>query len=167
MDVLSHGLWGGAAFRARGRKTFWTAFLVGMAPDLLSFGVFHVTRPDWIISRLAGEISGPPAHSILPAYVSYAYNVTHSLIICVLVFFLLWGLLKSPPWLMAPWALHIVCDIPTHGKSYFPTPFLWPLPTPFVDGVSWATREFMATNYALLFMVYMGLMFYTRRKKSR
>ena len=40
MDVLAHGLWGGAAFSGRGKKEFWTGFLVGMAPDLLSFGVF-------------------------------------------------------------------------------------------------------------------------------
>ena len=68
---------------------------------------------------------------------------------------------------MAPWALHIVCDILTHATSYFPTPFLWPLPTPFVNGVSSATREFMATNYALLFLVYAAVIFYLRRKTIR
>ncbi len=165
MDVLSHGLWGGAAFCGRGKKIFWTAFLVGMAPDLLSFGVFHVMRPDWIVGRLAGEISGPPSVSILPSYVFHAYNVTHSLIVCGAVFFLLWSLLKSPPWLMGPWALHIVCDIPTHATSYFPTPFLWPLPTPFVNGVSWATREFMAVNYALILLVYLAVISYRPRKQ--
>ena len=56
MDVLAHGLWGGVGFYARGWKVFLTALLVGMAPDLLSFGVFHVTRPGWIKLRLMGEI---------------------------------------------------------------------------------------------------------------
>jgi hypothetical protein len=45
MDVVAHGLWGGALFYPRGRKQFLTAALLGMAPDLLSFGVFHVTHP--------------------------------------------------------------------------------------------------------------------------
>ena len=166
MDVLAHGLWGGAAFSARGKKEFWTGFLVGMAPDLLSFGIFHVMRPDWIVGRLAGEISGPPSLSILPAYVFYAYNVTHSLIICAAAFLLFWRLLKRPPWLMVPWALHILCDILTHATDYFPTPFLWPLPTPFVDGISWATSEFVAANYGALLIVYIVAFFYVRRRKS-
>lgn len=51
---------------------------------------------------------------------SYAYNATHSLIIYGAVFFLLWSLLKSPPWLMAPWALHIVCDIPRSRDELLP-----------------------------------------------
>ena len=36
-----------------------------MAPDLLSFGVFHVTHPGWISLRLLGKISGPPALTLL------------------------------------------------------------------------------------------------------
>ena len=66
---------------------------------------------------------------------------------------------------MAPWALQIVCDIPAHATDYFPTPFLWPLPTPFVDGFSWATPEFVAANYAVLLIVYFVVFFYVRRRK--
>jgi hypothetical protein len=165
MDVVAHGLWGGAALSARGKKQFWLGILVGMAPDLLSFGVFHITRPGWIVSRLAGEISGPPALSILPAYVFHAYNVTHSLIVCAAVVVLLWRLLRRPPWLGVPWALHIVCDIPTHATNYFPTPFLWPLATPFVEGIPWASREFMAANYGALLIAYGILFFYVMRRK--
>jgi membrane-bound metal-dependent hydrolase YbcI (DUF457 family) len=163
MDVVAHGLWGGAVFAKRGRNLFWAACLVGMAPDLLSFGVFHVTHPGWLLSRLAGEISGPPALAILPAYVFYAYNFTHSLIVCAVTFFLLWALLKRPPWLLASWALHILCDIPTHGTSHFPTPFLWPLPTLLVDGITWATPRFMAANYSALLITYIVVFFYVKR----
>lgn len=164
MDVVAHGLWGGALFGRRRGKLFLSAALLGMAPDLLSFGVFHITRPGWMVGRLAGEISGPPALSILPAYVFYSYNVTHSLIVCAAIFFLAWRVVKRPPWLLGAWALHILCDIPTHGKSYFPTPFLWPLPTPFVDGINWATPQFMAWNYSCLIVVYGWLFFYRRRR---
>ena len=164
MDVVAHGLWGGALFYSQGRKKFLAGFVVGMAPDLLSFGAFHVTRPGWIVGRLAGETSGPPPFALLPAYVFYAYNVTHSLFVWALAFFLLWWFMKGPPWLMFVWALHILSDIPTHGRSYFPTPFLWPFITPFVDGVSWATPEFLAGNYLCLVLVYGGLFFYQRRR---
>jgi len=65
------------------------------------------------------------------------------------------------------WALHIVCDIPTHTTSYFPTPFLWPFPTPFVNGVSWAAPAFLAVNYACLIIVYAAIFFYLRRGRMR
>jgi len=56
--------------------------------------------------------------------------------------------------------------IPTHATDYFPTPFLWPLPTPFVDGISWATPEFVAANYGALLNVYIVVFFYVRKRKS-
>jgi membrane-bound metal-dependent hydrolase YbcI (DUF457 family) len=166
MDVVAHGIWGGALFYARGRRKFLAGMLLGMAPDLLSFGVFHVTHPGWLTQRLVGNISGPPALTLLPPYVFHAYNVTHSLIVWAVVFFLLWQLMKKPPWLLGAWLLHILCDIPTHAASYFPTPFLWPFPTPFVDGVPWSTPWFMAANYTAMFIVYGCLFFYFRRESS-
>ncbi|MGH7874395.1 MAG: hypothetical protein ACREQO_19555 [Candidatus Binatia bacterium] len=166
MDVIAHGLWGGALFYGHGRKRFLAAGLLGMAPDLLSFGIFHVTHPGWLIERLAGNISGPPALTLLPPYLFHAYNVTHSLIIWTVTFFLLWQCLRKPPWLLIAWMLHILCDIPTHRATYFPTPFLWPFPTPFVDGVAWSAPWFMAMNYAAIFTVYGCLFFYFRQKGS-
>ena len=51
MDVVAHGLWGGALFCPRGRKMFLIAVLLGMAPDLLSFGPFFLTRLGTIAER--------------------------------------------------------------------------------------------------------------------
>lgn len=167
MDVVAHGLWGALGFCPQGAKKFVAGLLVGMAPDLLSFGVFHVTRPDWIISRLSGELAGPPALSILPSYVFYSYNVTHSLLVWGLAVLLVWMVIKSPPWLMGAWGLHILCDIPTHGESYFPTPFLWPLQTPFVDGISWANPAFLVVNYVCIIVAYTAMLAYLRREKRR
>src|SRR6187402_3197462 len=107
MDVIAHGLWGGVLFSTRGRRRFFAGALIGMAPDLLSFGVFHVMHPGWITLRLAGEISGPPALSILPPYLFHAYNITHSLFVWGAVFGLLWTVTKKAPWLLAAWLLHI------------------------------------------------------------
>jgi len=75
VDVLAHGLWGGAGF------------------------VFH------------------------------AYNLTQSLVVWSFLFGLIWMWKRHPPWVFLAWGLHILCDIPTHSSAYFPTPFLWPLPT--------------------------------------
>jgi hypothetical protein len=36
LDVVAHGLWGGAPFYAQGRKCFFTGVVLGMAPDNLS-----------------------------------------------------------------------------------------------------------------------------------
>jgi hypothetical protein len=161
MDTLAHGLWGGAAFLRR--RTFYAGVALGMTPDLLSFGLFHVSNPGWIHRRLLGEISGPPDLAILPAYLFHAYNVTHSLIVWSGIFAVIWLARKKPPWIVAAAMLHVVCDIPTHTHRYFPTPFLWPFPTPFVDGIAWSTPGFMAANYAAIAVVYAAALGLRRR----
>lgn len=165
MDVVAHGLWGGALFLRQSRKLFLAALLIGMAPDLISFGVFHMMHPEWLGLRLAGKISGPPALSSLPPYVFVTYNIGHSLVIAALAFGFSWCLTKQPPLLLIPWPLHILCDIPTHSAKYFPTPFLWPFRTPFVDGIPWSTPWFMLVNYAAIIAVYSVLLLRIRSKR--
>ncbi len=164
MDTLAHGLWGGIGFYPRGAKIYATAFIVGTAPDLLSFGLFDITHPEWVALRLAGKISGPPPLSTIPNYVFYAYDLTHSLLIWAALFGLVWSIRKHPPWLLLAWALHILCDIPTHSLHYFPTPYLFPIPAPRVEGISWATLRFMAANYSALLVAYAGMWLYMRKK---
>lgn len=165
MDIAAHGLWGGIGFAHQGARRYAAAFALGMAPDLFSFGLFHVSQPGWLKLRLAGEISGPPPLSLLPDYIFHAYNLTHSLVVWGAVFALVWWVSKTPPWLLLAWFVHILCDIPTHSSSYFPTPYLWPLPTPIVDGISWATQGFLLTNYSLLLTVYAVVFFRLKRRK--
>ena len=167
MDTLAHGLWGGVGFYRQGAKKFAAAFALGMAPDLLSFGLFHVSHPGWLKLRLVGEIYGPPPLSTLPEFVFHAYNLTHSLVVWAALFGLIWLMVQRPPWVLLAWALHILCDIPTHSSRYFPTPYLWPFPTPYVEGMSWATPWFMATNYATLLAAYLGVLMYGRKGKDR
>src|SRR6185436_4595384 len=125
MDTLAHGLWGGAVFGQKKREWKW-AFVLGMAPDLLSFGPFFLTRFGDIASRWAHRTFEPPDPHIIPAYVYHAYNVTHSLVMWALLFGLVWAWKRRVYWPLAAWALHILCDIPTHSTRFFPTPFLWP-----------------------------------------
>jgi len=164
VDVLAHGLWGGVAFSTNGQRKFTGAFVLGMAPDLLSFGLFHLTHPRWIGQRILGTVSGPPPLAILPDFVFHAYNLTHSLVVWSALFALIWTLKRHPPWLFLAWGLHIVCDIPTHSSAYFPTPYLWPLSTPYFQGISWATAWFMAANYTAILVAYGAMLCYGRAR---
>lgn len=160
MDTLAHGLWGGVAFGRDTKKKFGWAFLLGMMPDFLSFGPFFVL---WAINGFPNRTPGePPDPSLIPAYVYHAYNVTHSIVVWVAAALLLRKITGAFPWVFAAWLLHILCDIPTHTTKFFPTPYLWPLPTPYVDGFSWGQRWFMMVNYSVLAVAY--LVFYFRRR---
>jgi hypothetical protein len=144
MDVVAHGLWGGLPFYPQSRGKFFAGVLIGMAPDLLSFGVFHIMHPGWITLRLAGKISGPPALTILPLYVFHAYNVTHSLLVWAVAFCLLWLVTRNPPWLLGAWLLHIICDIPpphTHTELF---------PNAILVAVFYAVRGRHSLVYALV-----------------
>ena len=66
----------------------------------------------------------PPDPSIIPAFVYHAYNVTHSLVVWLAVSLIVWRLGKRWPWILGAWALHVLCDIPTHSTRFFPTPYL-------------------------------------------
>lgn len=164
MDIISHGLWGGVAFGRKSRGSFWLAFLFGVMPDLFSFGIF------WLATTLGfsqkpGWEYGPPDMSMIPGYVSHLYNITHSLIMFLIVFAIVWLILKRPLWELSAWGLHIALDIFTHSYKFFPTPFLWPVSSFKVDGVSWASPYIFFPDVALLIIVYTWFFIAKRRKK--
>ena len=142
MDVLAHGLWGGALF-GRGSNWQWRfAFILGMMPDLIAFGPFMISqigKNDWIE---------------FPPYVHRTYDVTHSLVVWAAVTAIVWLLRKQFPWILCPWALHVLCDIPLHTITFFPTPYLWPLSTPLVNGMRWAQPLLLIPNYLALTVTY-------------
>lgn len=164
MDTLSHGLWGAIAFGRKARPSFWLAFLIGLAPDLLSFGIL------WVAAMLGlspePDFShGPPPESSIPAYVHHLYHVTHSGVIFLAVFLLVWALLKRPVWELAAWGLHVLVDIPTHSLDFFPTPVFWPLSDWTFDGWQWMTPTILVPNYLTLALLYAWYLF--RRDRVR
>lgn len=182
MDTLAHGLWGGAAFGQRERAQFKWAFALGMCPDLFSFGPYFLTHAGDIARRWSGHRMGPPDPRTIPPYVYHAYNVTHSLVVWSALFALAYAwvayqqsrslrLNPSTPlqilWPFGAWPLHILCDIPLHSTRFFPTPYLWPFPTPFYDGTPWGRRPFMIANYGLIALVYLGLLLRRKLRQSR
>jgi hypothetical protein len=163
MDTLAHGLWGGVAFGRDSRRDYGLAFLLGAGPDLVSFGPAFVK---WTITGFPPRHhGGPPDDSAIPHFVHAAYNVSHSAVMWAAVFLLLWLWLRRPPWVFCAWLLHILCDIPTHSTRFFPTPYLWPFPTPFVNGIPWARPPLMIANYSALTLAYLSWYFVRRSRK--
>ncbi|MBI4224959.1 MAG: hypothetical protein HY617_01365 [Candidatus Sungbacteria bacterium] len=163
MDILSHGLWGSFVFGRRSKKSFSLSFLFGMMPDLLSFGIF------WL-AVFAGlndppDFAEPPASLNIPHYVSQLYQISHSFVIFLLIFFMLWAFFRRPVWEFSAWGLHILLDIPTHSYRFFPTPFLWPVSRFEVDGFPWSMPQVFIPNILLLVICY--VCFFIYRRKSR
>lgn len=161
MDIVSHGLWGGIAFGRNSIRSYLLAFLFGLAPDLLSFGIFFMAvflgradHPPW------GEGHPPPEQ--IPGYIHQLYNISHSLIIFALLFFVLWFFTRRPVWESLAWGLHIIMDIFTHSYQFFPTPFLWPVSDLKFNGYNWSAPEIFFPNIAMLFTLY--LWFFLRRR---
>ena len=154
VDVMAHGLWGGVLF---GRKTRWQwrgALLLGMAPDLLAFGPFYLYQ--W----------GSTDWQAFPPFVHQSYDVTHSFVVWGLLTAAIWYGRKKFPWILCAWGLHILFDIPLHELSFFPTPYLWPLTTPLVNGLRWSQPVVMLPNYIALVVAY-ALMLGLRYRRER
>lgn len=177
MDILSHGLWAGAAAKAINSKKkeplrVWLAILFGVFPDVFAFTVSFVYL-GWL--RLTGDAlpfiirpgeMEPPIrnqHPLLQLTHSL-YNLSHSLFIFFIVFGLVAWYFRRPIWEMGGWLIHILIDIPSHSYAFFPTPFLWPLSDFRVNGIPWSTPAFFWTNIALLFGVYFLLWIFFRKK---
>lgn len=166
MDILSHGLWGGIAFGRENRKLFWWAFIIGILPDLLSFGIFTSMRVLGLTSGIDWS-NGPPPDSSIPAYVHMLYNITHSLLIFALVFLIVWIVLKKPFLPLLAWGLHILMDIPTHSLAFFPTPFLWPLFSTRVNGIPWTHPLILIPDIVLLVILYVWFFVVRKQKENK
>lgn len=172
MDIFAHGLWTGAAYNATKKETnkpLRTALAVfwGVFPDLFAFApaflyLFYQAiflGKGFASFRQHVDIESATATHQVPLYdlSNLLYNFSHSLLIFLVVFGLLWILLKRPVWEMGGWLLHILIDIPTHSYAFFPTPFLWPLSDFKVNGISWGSPWFMILNYGSLLVLYIVL----------
>ena len=158
MDILAHGLWGGVSLGWK-RKYGW-AFLFGVLPDLLAFGPFFIFR------LVSGTMQfGKPEIALIPQVVFTAYNFSHSLFTAGLILLVIRFVISKELFVAAlAYPLHILLDIPTHDRTFFPTPFLFPVSDFRIDGISWGNAYFMIFNYAALLTVYF---FYFRTKAKR
>lgn len=154
MDIISHGLWANLVFKELPAGQKGLAVFFGMAPDLISFSL--MTFKHFI--RRTMHYTEPPL-SAIPKHAYKLYNITHSLVIWLGIFFLL--KILGLAWLMLAfcgWGFHILLDIFTHTKTFFPTPIFWPFSNFSFSGINWANKWFMLFNYAVLLFMY--LVFY-------
>lgn len=159
MDIISHFLWTYALLFKTKYKL--KAAIFGVLPDILAFGAYFIYN----IFTLSFHF-GKPELSSIPNYVFIVYSFTHSLVIFFAVMFLIYLITKKIYFYMFGWLVHILIDIPSHTRDFFPTPFLWPISNFHVSGVSWANPIYMIVNYSLLCLIY-GYLFINFRKKNK
>lgn len=172
MDIFSHGLWTGAVCKAVNKKiqghplhvrltVFW-----GVFPDLFAFTIGFL----WLFWNLiTGAMSfsdlhrpgtvEPAPHDRLPIFrlISILYNISHSLIVFLLFFGILYLIFRRPVWELGGWLFHILLDIPSHSYRFYPTPFLWPVSGWKFNGYSWTEPWFIILNYSAIIIAYLIL----------
>ena len=170
--------------KTRSRAQIWWAIFWGVAPDVFSFGVFVVANffitgsiwPAYSRARAAQQLGGfghwitaapsVPNPAQLPDYLFTLYNISHSFVIFLAVFLLVWLFRRRPYWLMAGWGLHVLIDIFSHSEKFFPTPVFWPISSYHIPGgISWGTPAFMVVNYLAIIAAYLYLSRSKRRMK--
>ncbi|MEN8200791.1 MAG: hypothetical protein ABFR63_12045 [Thermodesulfobacteriota bacterium] len=148
MDVLSHTLWGYGLF---GRKRPWSAMGFGCMPDMVSFGAFAVIR------LVNGQpVAGKPALDTIPAWCFLFYDISHSLLIAILLSLIVFWMNRELAFAMLAWPFHILLDIPFHTRHYFPTKFFYPISDYFIDGIAWNSPAVWLPNLAgvILIVIY-------------
>jgi membrane-bound metal-dependent hydrolase YbcI (DUF457 family) len=166
MDFISHALWGGISFGRKTRKIYLLAAGISILPDFLTEGLFGGLYLLGI-GGMPGWEHGHPNISDYPVFAQNMYNFTHSLVIFVMVFALIWFLLGKRAWVLAAWGLHILIDIPTHSLALFPTPFLWPLSSLRVNGIGWDNPGILVIDIILLSAGYTLWLYPKFRRKQK
>lgn len=175
MDIFSHGFWSGVVYKGINRKIkksfkIKLAIFWGVFPDIFAFSIMFF----WLFGNfIFGNINFsklPQLHEIEPArqnnlsifnLTSFLYNLSHSVIIFIVVFAITLLIFRRPIWEMGGWLFHILLDIPTHSYQFYPTPFLWPLSNFKFNGFSWTSPWFFILNYIAIIVVY--FIFYRRK----
>jgi hypothetical protein len=148
MDIFAHFLWSVAIFWNQRHRLY--AGLLGILPDLLSFGLLFVAE----LGHITGN--GPPPLHTLPTWLFVMYNITHSFVVWIVLFVAVWLIMRKFPLILLAWGIHIISDVFTHSPEYFPTPVVWPVSDwKYLYGVSWGAPTFMIINYSALAVVYL------------
>jgi hypothetical protein len=161
MDIVAHTLWATAAAQAANQKVakigvawfaVWTMF-----PDLLAFAPEVIVRLWYRCTGLtAGSVDLHHIRLRQGGFEVDLYDVGHSLVVFSAVYLIACVILRRPPWGILGWMLHILLDIPSHSVHYA-TPFLWPLSSFRIVGVSWHQWWFVALNYGILAVMWLLL----------
>lgn len=176
MDTLSHALWGYASLRWRGPRSGRWALITGSAPDLI-FGVtsnlgrlltkgWEGLKPQERDPRIWLRDGPPMPADLVEDYDTY-YVWAHSLVLLAAVALVWYAIRRRPPWLLLPWLLHLLMDIPSHER--YLTPFLYPISDWKFEGWSWGRGPMLALDVSGLLVVYAMLYarYWSRHRKPR
>ncbi len=171
MDIFAHGFWSYGIYKyikiKKDKKinpifaAFW-----GIFPDFFAFSIpfgwliWNVIFGNINFFQIKPEDQNFPVIFELPKKL---YPLSHSLIVFLGVFLLIKLIKKKYNFEILAWALHILIDIPTHSRQFYPTPFLWPISNFVFDGISWGNKWFMIINYSLLLIFYLFLILKEKR----
>ncbi len=149
MDTISHALWGKGLFGYR--KYRYLSFVFGAIPDLLSFGIYFLSN---LILNPSNIKFGKPNLSEIPEWVFSLYNFSHSLIISTIFILIIYKINREIYFPMLAWPFHILLDLLTHSRDFFPTPILWPISDYRFDGIPWSNSYIMITNIIFIFLIF-------------
>ena len=176
MDTFSHGAYGYAVSHTRRRAVALAGALAGAAPDVLYFVPSRIgIAIDHGLAKalsLGGEpgiwrADGPPLPpELVEAYWRY-YVWTHSLVVLAAACAAWWAVAPRQRewlWLAAPYALHILMDVPTHER--YETRPLYPLSDWHVAGLSWGDPRIFIPNLVVLAVTFLWIRRRPRRARG-
>ncbi len=153
MDIVAHALWINLVFLKNRKRGL--AVLCGILPDIIAFSPVFV----YVILMGIRDWTQGFSVKILADYANISYNITHSLLIFLVAYIIIYLMTKKKNIFLFGWALHILIDIPTHDEDFHPPLYLYPFKGLIVDGIRWNHPTFMIVNYSALFLIYGFLVF--------
>ncbi len=161
VDIFAHTIWSFIIFRnIVSSKEIWFALFFGALPDLASWTIYMfyaIIKGEFNIKKMKKGFKFDQSQiNKIPKWAWTLYGISHSIFICGVVLIIIYLYFGNLPWWLLAWPIHILMDIPTHSKDFFPTPFLWPISDYAFPGISWGSPIFMILNWTaiILYLIY-------------
>ena len=101
-----------------------------------------------------GPKMGKPSLDEIPIWVFNLYDFSHSLIIALIFILIVYRFNKNLCFPMLAWPFHILLDVFTHSKEFFPTPIFWPISDYRFDGIPWSNPYIWFANIFCIFIIF-------------
>jgi hypothetical protein len=162
VDIIAHGLWAGIGIglaRRRWpirRKDAIAAVAFATLPDLAQLVPLlgNALSRDGIELLAAYATAVPGSEPSLTPGVAVAVHhlhcALHSAVIAAAVTAIVWLAIRSLWIPLLGWWSHIVIDVFTHSRDYYPVPVFYPVSDWAFDGIAWNTPWFLLATYLAL-----------------
>lgn len=180
MDILAHGLWAGIGVAAAARRwpisrrTAAATVALAMAPDLAHLvpliAIALTTRGGWAtLAAYSAALPGtePAMPPLVALLTHHLHCILHSAVIAAVITLAVWVFTHSL-WLpLLGWWSHIVIDVFTHSKDFYPAPIFYPFTQWGFDGLAWNTPWFLVANHAVIALLIAWLLWRRYRRRAR